>query len=228
MVSRKDLVIAVLATFCLSATLFMIMPSRSQREYDPWVDVNDDGEIDITDVAWSAYLFGTSGDPTKNVNVTNWLGPGLIPVVRQYIYSAPFIVCTNSYLQHPSPFGVGPGVYETDILIHNPSSTHSIFIRKKLVLAYPEPVQKDPIWIGNITLLPDRSIRIDSTEIIQYLGPEALYTLNKGFVCIVANSSYLDVIAVYTVSDVLTAYMPNRPGNTTSIETLTIMPKPYY
>lgn len=76
MTSKKELIIAVLSTFCLTATLFMIMPTRSssaERQYDPWCDINDDGEIDmINDIRSVAILFGTYGDPTKNVNVTNW------------------------------------------------------------------------------------------------------------------------------------------------------------
>jgi hypothetical protein len=73
MASRKDLVIAVLATFCLTATLFMIIPTRSQiGGYDPWADINDDGKIDMYDIGHSARLFGATGDATKNVNVTNF------------------------------------------------------------------------------------------------------------------------------------------------------------
>jgi hypothetical protein len=73
MVIKKDLVIAVLATFCVTATLFLIIPTRSSpNPYDPWLDVNDDGTINILDIATIAKAFGTTGDPTKNVNVTNW------------------------------------------------------------------------------------------------------------------------------------------------------------
>jgi hypothetical protein len=69
---KRDLIIAVLATFCLTATLFMILPAESSpAEYDPWADLNDDGTINILDVANVALVFGTSGDPTKNVNITN-------------------------------------------------------------------------------------------------------------------------------------------------------------
>jgi hypothetical protein len=40
--------------------------------YDPWADINDDGKIDMKDIAYTARLFDTSGDPAKNVTVTNW------------------------------------------------------------------------------------------------------------------------------------------------------------
>ncbi len=72
---RKDLIIAVMATFCLTATLFTIFPTRSNPgigEYDAWNDLNDDGKIDIFDAINFAGTFETTGDPTKDVYVTNW------------------------------------------------------------------------------------------------------------------------------------------------------------
>jgi len=78
---RKDVVIAVLATFCLTSTLFMITTSKSQTgvgEYNPWADYNEDGVIDIFDIVPGAVSFGTEGDSTRSVNVTNW--PSIINV----------------------------------------------------------------------------------------------------------------------------------------------------
>ena len=73
---RKDLIIAVLLTFCLTATLFTIATTQSQ-EYDPWTDLNEDGKIDILDVVGMTSIYGTTGDSTKSVNVANW------PVTKQ-------------------------------------------------------------------------------------------------------------------------------------------------
>jgi hypothetical protein len=66
---KRNVIIAVLATFCLTATLFMVSSSLG---YDPWADINEDGQIEMKDIAYSARLYGSSGDPTKNVTVTNW------------------------------------------------------------------------------------------------------------------------------------------------------------
>ena len=69
---RKDVVIAVLATFCLTSTLFMITTSKSQSgvgEYNPWADYNGDGTIDIFDIVPVAVSFGATGDSTKNVTI---------------------------------------------------------------------------------------------------------------------------------------------------------------
>ena len=77
MATKKDLVIVILATFCLALTLFTVLPTHSSAgaasEYDPWADINDDGKIDLKDIGYAARLFGTYGDPTKSVTVNdNW------------------------------------------------------------------------------------------------------------------------------------------------------------
>jgi hypothetical protein len=75
MTNKKDLIITMLATFCLTATLFMVASTKSQSPlgtYDPRMDVNHDGAINILDAILLADHFGTSGDPTLNVSVTNW------------------------------------------------------------------------------------------------------------------------------------------------------------
>ena len=75
MVTKKDMTVAILATFCLTSTLFMITISKSQSgvgEYNPWADYNEDGVIDIFDIVPAATSFGTEGDSTRNVNVANW------------------------------------------------------------------------------------------------------------------------------------------------------------
>lgn len=60
---RKNTVFAVLVTFCLTAMLFMIVPVSSYGTYDPWIDFNDDGKIDVKDIATVAKNFGSNGTP---------------------------------------------------------------------------------------------------------------------------------------------------------------------
>jgi len=65
-VMKKDLVVVVLVTFCLTAALFLTIPIRSspaEREYDPWADLDDDGKIGIIDLYKVATIFGTTGEP---------------------------------------------------------------------------------------------------------------------------------------------------------------------
>jgi hypothetical protein len=69
MVTKKDLIIAALATLCLTTTLFIIVPTRSastqtsKLKYDPWKDINDDGKIDIVDIVSLASIYGARGTP---------------------------------------------------------------------------------------------------------------------------------------------------------------------
>ena len=76
--NKKDLIISVLATFCLTATLFIILPSRSAEPYNPWGDVSGptigepDGTINMRDINYEILRFNTFGDTAKNVTVANW------------------------------------------------------------------------------------------------------------------------------------------------------------
>ena len=75
--NKKDLFIVALTTFCLTATLFLILPSRSAEPYNPWADVSGptmgepDGTINMRDINYEILRFNTFGDTTKNVNVVN-------------------------------------------------------------------------------------------------------------------------------------------------------------
>jgi hypothetical protein len=68
MVTKKDLIIAVLCTFCLTVTLFMVAPTRSTStmnglQYDAWKDINDDGKLDILDIVQISSQYGATGTP---------------------------------------------------------------------------------------------------------------------------------------------------------------------
>jgi predicted secreted protein len=67
---RKGLIIAILATLCLAVTLFATVPTKSQTgAYDPWVDVNDDGSIDMADISIAIDDFMTSGTPMTKAGI---------------------------------------------------------------------------------------------------------------------------------------------------------------
>lgn len=77
---KKTLIVTVLATFCLTAILFTILPVSSLGKYDPWLDSpSGDGKIDARDVSPVAAAYGSTGDPTKPVIIANlstyeWVG----------------------------------------------------------------------------------------------------------------------------------------------------------
>jgi len=76
----KNYLVAIMLTALMLALMFIPMSgSQTTVQYDPWADMNDDGKIDIKDIAYSSRLFGTLGDPTKNVmhSTYQWESPEL-------------------------------------------------------------------------------------------------------------------------------------------------------
>jgi len=63
MITRKHLLLAIGATCLLTMFAITIVPIRSQTagQYDPWLDVNDDGKIDGKDIALVALHYGQAG-----------------------------------------------------------------------------------------------------------------------------------------------------------------------
>jgi len=69
MLNKKRLVMALTA-FTLAATLLMVLPTRSATNpYDPWLDTNDDGKINMRDIQAAILAFGTNGNPSKPVTI---------------------------------------------------------------------------------------------------------------------------------------------------------------
>lgn len=63
---------------CLSGVILalaftQISSSQTTKQYDPWLDYNDDGRIDMRDIGMTCMAFGTTGDPAKPVIINhNW------------------------------------------------------------------------------------------------------------------------------------------------------------
>lgn len=73
---KKNLIIALLSTFCLTSTLFIVIPAKSSTKgssnslpYDPWLDLNDDGIIDIYDITWLCAYYDISGTPINKTEL---------------------------------------------------------------------------------------------------------------------------------------------------------------
>lgn len=62
MINGKKLILLALLGFILTIAVFPMI-SGSVGEYDPWVDYNEDGLIDIFDVVHIAGAFGGIGEP---------------------------------------------------------------------------------------------------------------------------------------------------------------------
>jgi hypothetical protein len=72
MITKKDLIVAVLCTFSLTAAILSLLPVGSQGEWDPWIDAREDGTINVLDLIKVAGALGTSGDTTKNVRIAEY------------------------------------------------------------------------------------------------------------------------------------------------------------
>ena len=70
---NRRFVIAVLTVACLTTVLFVAAPIRSSApgpgEYDPWLDWNDDGKVDMKDIGRVAKAFGTSGQNLSKASI---------------------------------------------------------------------------------------------------------------------------------------------------------------
>jgi hypothetical protein len=76
----KNYLIAVMLSAMVLALIFIpFSGSQTTPQYDPWIDINDDGVIDIKDYQTVKINIPSTGDPTKNVNVTNW------PIATNYL-----------------------------------------------------------------------------------------------------------------------------------------------
>jgi len=71
LIMKTKLLTAVLCTFCLTAVLFSTVPVESAGTYDPWIDTNHDGRINVLDLIKVAGGIGTFGNPGLNVTITN-------------------------------------------------------------------------------------------------------------------------------------------------------------
>lgn len=167
---KKDIAIAIVATFCLTSTLFMITPTRSQSgvgEYNPWADYNADGIIDIFDIVPGAVAFSSEGDPTRNVSITNWPAepaPKTITVCQDYVvqlndwislpfladvedydYFSIFITYRNTYSETMS-FGCGPSCQN-----YNASSGYQYLI----IDLTPSPQWKTVVVTGQLVGAPN-------------------------------------------------------------------------
>lgn len=97
---KRNTIMAIMITFCFTATLFMIIPIRSAiNPYNPWLDYDENGAVGLTDLVNLANSYGTTGDPTKNVNVMNW------PVATQKTVFYQQTISTSSALYNASGFG---------------------------------------------------------------------------------------------------------------------------
>jgi len=77
---NRRFVIAVLTVTCLVTVLLVVAPIRSSTSgsggYSPWLDMNDDGKIDMKDIGSVAFAFGTNGQNISKASIqyeSDWI-----------------------------------------------------------------------------------------------------------------------------------------------------------
>ena len=66
----KQFVVATLFALVLLTLVFVpVAHQQSGGTYDPWLDYNEDGKIDVAELNPLGQAYGSSGDSTKNVTV---------------------------------------------------------------------------------------------------------------------------------------------------------------
>jgi hypothetical protein len=142
-ISYTQLLNIVLVTILATSLLFMNTKSTiepktaSAGTYDPWLDYNEDGYIGIDDIFSTASSFAAEGDPTKNVNITNW--DDASPKLRYEVLNLGMFNLSNRYETHDVPpipdtifcggyskiavmytiYDAAPGDYSIDIWLKN-------------------------------------------------------------------------------------------------------------
>jgi hypothetical protein len=70
LMNGKQFAVAALFAICLLTSIFIpIAHQQGGGTYDPWLDYNEDGRIDVADLQPLGQTYGTLGDPTKNVTM---------------------------------------------------------------------------------------------------------------------------------------------------------------
>lgn len=67
--------LAVASMLLGSLIVSRVILAQAGGAYDPWLDYNEDGVIDVNDLSPLGGAYGSTGDSTKNVTVTNWPQP---------------------------------------------------------------------------------------------------------------------------------------------------------
>jgi hypothetical protein len=71
---RMNMIIAILITFCFTASIFMAIPTRNQsttKTYNPLADINQDGKVSLQDLVLLALAYGTNGTPINTTELEN-------------------------------------------------------------------------------------------------------------------------------------------------------------
>jgi len=233
LVSKKCLTIAVLITFCFTATLFTF-PSNSQsngRKYDPWLDINDDGKIEVFDISKVALAFGTSGTPINKTalvaganasvdlaDLYETVKDSVVMIVGKtvggavqgsgfvYNYSGTMVVLTNNHVVHGTTdlsvtFSDGDG-YGAVVKGTDPYADLAVVMVNAPAFVYK------PISIGNSSAL-----RVGD-PVIAIGNPYGLIgTMTTGVVSALGRTLTEEYTGSFMIGNIIQTSSPINPGN---------------
>ena len=101
--NRKYVLTATMISVVLLTVAFIPLSGQQSGSYDPWIDYNEDGTVDVNDLSTLGQAYASSGDPAKNVTVTNW--PVSPPTTVWFSYSLTPNDWIYSALYNASGFG---------------------------------------------------------------------------------------------------------------------------
>lgn len=92
MLKKRHITIALGVVSFLLGSLFYnnVILAQSGGEYDPWLDYNEDGIIDVNDLQPLGQSYGTSGDPTKNVTIVGHATKLVKAAINVYVNPSTF------------------------------------------------------------------------------------------------------------------------------------------
>jgi hypothetical protein len=165
---RREVILYMKATFSayvnlVIAAALLITPFfvgfTSSAPYDPWADLDSDGDIDIFDVVKMVDSYGTTGDPAKNVTIAGRISKMALTVTNQIVdaggsYQTPWIIvdgyskvticlytgATNNYYRLSTTGFTGGVPFKVD-----EQSDFGMY----LVKTYDVPNQKMIVYFGN-------------------------------------------------------------------------------
>jgi hypothetical protein len=135
---------------CLTSTLFLALATTgttSSSEYDPWVDLNDDGVIDSTDLGMLGVAWGSTGTPINKTALLlelqskiDVLNSTILELETTINYLNSTIVYLNETVVYLNSTGLGAPDYDSGWLSFPPLTyktiTHNLGTREIIVYMF--------------------------------------------------------------------------------------------
>ena len=161
-----------------------ISQTQTEKQYDPWADMNDDGKIDVKDIYYLASIYGTTGDPNKPVVINGYYAKEWNETFQlDYAESKLLWIPTKGLREITFKISIWPRVwYYVSSTTRIGYANATIYIRKQILnqtiseeslrLDATVTVHEDGIGlvtiIGNTSITKEYSIEFSSIAVVVY------------------------------------------------------------